>query len=213
MGTFRSGLSRTLFSDSRIRLMHELQKGHKRTVTELSATISLHPNTVREHLQRLIDDGFIISTVETRKTRGRPLTFYSTLPNGSEKTPFSPAANKVTQASAKAELIRRVLPNDSNIDLPDPIIQQLDLLEDHLDQLGLEPRVDADGCFIQLNSCMHATKMTAGTEIVCTVHRDLIKTTLAMIDGPLTVAELQPFTKATECTIQLTSVATHETAL
>ena len=42
---------------SRVEILHLVQDRPDRTVAELVSATSLHPNTVREHLQRLIDDG------------------------------------------------------------------------------------------------------------------------------------------------------------
>ena len=62
---------------SRVEILHLVQDRPDRTVAELVSATSLHPNTVREHLQRLIDDGYVVSATEHRTTRGRPRVLYS----------------------------------------------------------------------------------------------------------------------------------------
>ena len=61
-------------SYSRVEILHLVQDQPRRTVTELVAATGLHPNTVREHLQRLIDDGYVVNETERRTTRGRQST-------------------------------------------------------------------------------------------------------------------------------------------
>ena len=46
-------------SYSRVRVLHLLQQRPQRTIAELCQSTGLHPNTVREHLQRLIDGGYV----------------------------------------------------------------------------------------------------------------------------------------------------------
>ena len=46
-------------------------------MTELCDATGLHANTVREHLQRLIESGYVVPETEQRATRGRPRVFYS----------------------------------------------------------------------------------------------------------------------------------------
>ena len=64
-------------SYSRVEIMHLLQERPNRAITELVAATGLHANTVREHVQRLIDAGYVIAETERRTTRGRPRVLYS----------------------------------------------------------------------------------------------------------------------------------------
>ena len=41
-------------------------------VSELAATLAIHPNTVRLHLARLVEAGLVLETVETDRHPGRP---------------------------------------------------------------------------------------------------------------------------------------------
>ena len=57
---------------SRVQILHLVQSRPDRTVGEICDATALHPNTVREHLQRLIEGGYVIAATERRTTRGRP---------------------------------------------------------------------------------------------------------------------------------------------
>ena len=69
---------RALASDKRVSMLHALQRSDGPLgVDELAAAVGLHVNTAREHLERLIDSGFVASAPELRTTRGRPRILYS----------------------------------------------------------------------------------------------------------------------------------------
>jgi predicted ArsR family transcriptional regulator len=69
---------RALASDKRVAMLHELQRrGEPLGIDELAISVGLHVNTAREHLERLIDSGFVESKPEQRTTRGRPRILYS----------------------------------------------------------------------------------------------------------------------------------------
>ena len=69
---------RALASDKRVSMLHALQRSDVPLgVDELAAAVGLHVNTAREHLERLIDSGFVASEPELRTTRGRPRILYS----------------------------------------------------------------------------------------------------------------------------------------
>ena len=67
---------KTLDSLSRIKLLHELQTRGGLTVDELAEATGLHPNTAREHLQRLMAVGFVQSEPLLNGRRGRPTLRY-----------------------------------------------------------------------------------------------------------------------------------------
>jgi predicted ArsR family transcriptional regulator len=68
---------RALASDKRVSMLHALQRSDVPLgVYELAAAVGLHVNTAREHLERLIESGFVESEPELRTTRGRPRILY-----------------------------------------------------------------------------------------------------------------------------------------
>ncbi|TNU72746.1 helix-turn-helix domain-containing protein [Miniimonas arenae] len=65
-----------LASPSRLELLHLLQQGGPSTIDVLARATGLHQNTVREHLARLADGGYVVGEPEIRSTRGRPRIVY-----------------------------------------------------------------------------------------------------------------------------------------
>ncbi|KMM47171.1 MAG: helix-turn-helix domain-containing protein [Cellulomonas sp.] len=74
--TRRSPAERTLAAASRVDLLHILQRGGSHTVGALARATGLHENTTREHLARLVHDGYAVRAPEERTVRGRPRMLY-----------------------------------------------------------------------------------------------------------------------------------------
>lgn len=73
----QSASYRTLASFRRITLLHHLMQRGIMTVGDLAEAAGLHHNTTREHLQRLIRDGFVTWEAVHRDAKGRPRILYS----------------------------------------------------------------------------------------------------------------------------------------
>ncbi|UJP38562.1 helix-turn-helix transcriptional regulator [Cellulomonas palmilytica] len=72
----RTPAERTLAAASRVDLLRILQRGGSHTVGALAAATGLHENTTREHLARLVADGYAVRAPESRTVRGRPRMLY-----------------------------------------------------------------------------------------------------------------------------------------
>ena len=69
---------RALASDKRMAMVRMLQQaGRPLGADEIALEVGLHVNTVREHLDRLIESGLVTTEIERRRTRGRPRILYS----------------------------------------------------------------------------------------------------------------------------------------
>lgn len=100
---------KTLASLSRINLLHQLQQRGTMTVGDLAEAAGLHHNTAREHLDRLISEGFVTCEPEPRQTKGRPRMLYSAA-RGVDSDASSVRGKKVEAALIRAEQLRRMLP-------------------------------------------------------------------------------------------------------
>lgn len=173
-------------SFSRVRLLHLVQSRGQRTIGELCEATGLHPNTVREHLQRLIEGGYVIQATEHRTTRGRPRTLYSAATGtGDASSPI--ARNKAKAAAERGDLLRRVLPASaaSAAVLGREATYQLDALIEHLEESGFEPVVDDEQLTVDLSPCPHAAGRAEDRPMLCSVHLGLMQGVLAEAGGPL----------------------------
>jgi len=201
---------KTLASLSRMNLLYQLQSRGTMTVNDLAEAAGLHHNTAREHLDRLIAEGFVTCTPETRDSKGRPRMLYSAASEvGAELG--SIRARKIVAAQQRAEQLRRILPPQA-VDLPalagcsGPAAQrQLDALDDHLDQAGFDARVAADGERLNLHDCPYSEMVKEHPE-VCGVHYRLIQGVLEQADGPLRAVGLNLIDAPHRCVIEMAAV-------
>lgn len=190
-------------SYSRVQLLHLLQERGERTIGELTEATGLHPNTVREHLQRLIESGYVVVGTERRTTRGRPRVLYSAA-DGTDAASSPVAERKVRDAARRGDLMRRILPSGDGSDaLPEAAVHQLDALVDDLDGAGFDPVVDTAGLSIDLTPCRHAEAQASHRATLCTVHLGLMDAVLAQAGGPLRVAGMAPSCDPTRCVVHL----------
>lgn len=200
-GMARSGYS-AISSFSRVRLLQLIQQRPRRAVAELCAATGLHPNTVREHLQRLIDGGYVVAEPERRSTRGRPRVLYSA---ASAREAVSPIARrKAEQAAARGDLMRRVMPTaGAEGSLPAAAMHQLDALVEDLADAGFDPAVDEGTLTIDLTPCPHADVPGPDRATLCAVHLDLMAGVLAQAGGPLRVGGMLPTCDRAQCAVRL----------
>ena len=180
---------KTLASLSRMNLLYQLQSRGTMTVNDLAEAAGLHPNTAREHLDRLIHDGFVTCAPEPRETKGRPKMLYSAA-GGVSTELGSIRARKIEAAQERAEQLRRMLPvrpagQPAWAGCTGPAVQrQLDALDDHLDQAGFDASRSANSEQLSLHDCPYSEMVKDHPE-VCGVHYRLIQGVLEQADGPL----------------------------
>lgn len=190
-------------SASRVQILRLLQLRPERTVAELTEATGLHANTIREHLQRLIDGGYVVAETEHRTTRGRPRVLYSAATGAGEAS--SPIARrKATDAARRGDLMRRVLPHGPAAQLDEDAVHQLDALVEDLEAGGFDPVVDEAELTVDLTACAHAEAAPGQREVLCAVHLGLMRGVLAEARGPLTVDGMRPSCDPAECVVQLT---------
>ncbi|QTV79130.1 helix-turn-helix domain-containing protein [Microbacterium sp. NIBRBAC000506063] len=184
-----------------MQILHLVQSRGERTIAELSEATGLHQNTVREHLQRLIEGGYVLQASERRTTRGRPRTLYSAatgLPEASSPV----ARDKVTAAARRGDLLRQVVP-DAASGLDRRATHQLDALVEHLEESGFDPLIDDDALTVELTPCPHAAARPEDRRTLCAVHLGLMQGVLTEAGGPLSAECVRSPRAAEECTVQL----------
>lgn len=188
-------------SYSRVQIMHLVQTRSERTIGELCEATGLHANTVREHLQRLIEGGYVIQATEHRTTRGRPRTLYSAvtgLPDASSNV----ARDKIAEARRRGDMLRRIL-HERDSELGRDATHQLDALIDHLEESGFEPIIDEAQLTIELTPCPHAASAPEHRPMLCQVHLGLMQGVLTQAGGPIAADCVRAASRPEECTVQL----------
>lgn len=186
---------------SRVQILHLVQSRSPRTIGDLCEATGLHQNTIREHLQRLIEGGYIIAASERRTTRGRPRTLYSAV-TGSPEASSPVARDKVTAAGHRGDLMRRALP-DTASELDTQAMYQMDALIEHLEESGFEPVIDDAQLTVDLTPCPHAAARPEDRPVLCRVHLSLMQGVLTQAGGPLAAEFVREPSLPEECTVQL----------
>lgn len=192
-------------SYSRVQLLALLQRRGGRSIAELAEATRLHPNTVREHLQRLMDGGYVIEQKEKRATRGRPRMLYSAA-TGREGASSDIARDKVRDAVRRGAMIRRLVPEIEGGSLPSAAQAQLDALVDHLEESGFEPVLDDEALTLDLSPCPHATAHACDLTVLCAVHLELMRGVLAQTGGPLEARCVRSRELPEDCTVELSII-------
>jgi predicted ArsR family transcriptional regulator len=200
MTTGRPAGYSAISSYSRVELLHLIQERPQRTVAELVAATGLHPNTVREHLQRLIDDGYLVAAPELRTTRGRPRVLYSAADGAAASSAIQ--RRKVKESAARGDLMRRVLPG-APPQLGTDALHQIDALVDDLVDAGFDPLVDETELTVELTPCAQAAAQASHRSVLCGVHLALMQGVLAEARGPLSIDGMRSVCDPRECIVQL----------
>ena len=216
---------RALASGSRVAILHLLQGADEPLgIADIATAVGLHPNTAREHLDRLIGAGFVVSETEVRLTRGRPRLRYRAveraaaatldvraraqlarlLVSGYGKTMTSPA-DSAREAGHQWAVALAATGGERPADLSeqDAGRAQVIALETHFEDLGFAPEVDPSGTEIHLRRCPFADLARERTDVVCSVHLGLAQGVLANVPGPMRATGLDPFVGPRHCVLHL----------
>lgn len=190
-------------SYSRVKILQRLQVRGQQTIADLCGATDLHPNTVREHLQRLINGGYVVTETEHRTTRGRPRTLYSAASGAHRVSPI--AQRKAREAAQRGDLMRRVMPwtEDADAGLPTTAVHQIDALVEDLVEAGFDPAVDEGALTVDITPCPHADADPAQRETLCAVHLGLMDSVLVQAGGPLRVDAMAASCDPMQCVVRL----------
>ncbi len=191
---------RSLSQPARLRLLHEIQRHPGVLARDLADRLSVPINTVRDHLAVLVAEGLIVGEPQHRATRGRPSIAYRPIVDGAEN---ATAARRIVDAERRGALLRATIgeaPHRHAND--DAAVRQLDVVYEHLDEVGLQPRIDEDALTIELTPC---TLYAADDdyETACRVHACLVKDLLRQASGPLSLDGVEPFVTPSHCRLTL----------
>lgn len=186
---------RALASASRLAILRLLRERDEPVlVTEVAEATGLHPNTAREHLDRLVAARFVERIVEHRAVPGRPRWRYALVAR-----PAAAAADERFRAAYLSE--------EPAWDLPDPVARrQVAAVELHLDDLGFDPEVAPQESTVHLRRCPYATLARERTELMCQVHLELVQDVLEVEGGPVTAERLDPFVGPQHCLLHLRGI-------
>ena len=220
----RAGLShhQVLASTSRVAMLEMLRlRAQPLGVGELSAHFGLHQNTVRSHLDLLVDSGYAVRRTEAPKGPGRPRVVYeaTSAPEGERNyrllaemlaqhlvaSSEHPGEAAVNAGRSWAGL--RGQPKDRIVvDAPagstsgdEAVTAVVRMLGD----IGFAPEVNADGTAISLRRCPFRELAESYPDVVCGAHLGMVQGALAELGAPVVATRLHPFVQPDLCLISL----------
>lgn len=153
------------------------ERGEPVSVKDLSEASGQHPNTVREHLEALVEAGLVDRRDDIPQGRGRPAGLYT--PRASA-TPLHGAREYAVMAEALAAHLKRTAddPVAEAIDAGYAWGEQMATTTDDpmtaLTELGFSPE-RIDDTRIRLTRCPMLGAAQRNPEVICNVHQGLLK--------------------------------------
>ena len=208
-------------------------RGHEETglsASEVGAALGLHVTTARFHLERLVAAG-LVASVQRRGAVGRPRKIYvearSTRPALASQEALHAFTELLTSAWADVAngspgdpegagerwvLGRREEPAPPPASTPGGWLGKVGMAVDLLDEWGYQPELATSegGRTIELtlHDCPFFTMARAHPEVVCAIHRGLIRGTMTAVGEDGAEVELRPFVTDRTCSARLTTSAT-----
>lgn len=178
---------------------------------ELAAATGLHPNTVRFHLAVLVQAGFVSAETGDRRGRGRPGTVYRSVAPASPPSGYQflsavlaaeidrRGAGDLAEAAGRSWLRQPSVGPPS--DGADPLHQATRRVLAVFTELGFEPAVtDEPGASrIDLRTCPFITVAEQHPDVVCGLHRGLLRAAAQAFEPDAITTDLVPFARPGVC--------------
>lgn len=199
---------------SRFRILEELRSRGRLDSRELGGLLGLHPNTIRSHVEQLIEAGLVRETLAPAAGRGRPRVLYEAVvdrvtPNESGYRLLAQILAgylaSIEQPQVVAEsagrawgrfLTERPKPF-AKISAQEATQKVVRLFTD----LGFMPEAveNTGGRKILLHRCPFRQVAESNQTVVCAVHLGMLRGSLSEMGAPLEATRLEPFVEPTLC--------------
>ncbi|MFZ2173051.1 MAG: helix-turn-helix domain-containing protein [Rhodococcus sp. (in: high G+C Gram-positive bacteria)] len=212
-----------MLSPQRATVLDHLRRQAPARTNDIASQLGLHPNTVREHLEALLDSGLVTRTSARAHGRGRPAWLYRASPDSEPDVRVRDYAGLAAalaghlartsadpEADARSagrewgrELIREAADGNAADDTRPPRARVLDLLT----TLGFAPDDSGsatDG--VALRRCPLLDAARRYPAIVCQVHLGIVQGALAELGAPPPAPrelDLIPFSEPGACRLLL----------
>lgn len=184
-------------------------------VRKLAESVGLHPNSVREQLDHLVDAGLVVRRVAPPAGRGRPSLLYAAGPDTDDPDPdaYRELAQVLSDAMARQPeaanvavtagerwgrtMVAHAVPVSTTADAVNRLVELLD-------DVGFAPEGPAGpGEPIQLRHCPFEPLARRHPAVVCGVHLGLMRGALRELGAPLEAVRLEPFVAPDLCIARL----------
>ncbi|HVC75192.1 MAG TPA: helix-turn-helix domain-containing protein [Candidatus Micrarchaeaceae archaeon] len=203
---------------SRFRILEDLRGRGPLDSRELGRLIGLHPNTVRWHVDQLIEAGLVRAVRAPAAGRGRPRVLYEAI--------VASASGQQVGYRLLAQILAGYLAGTDHpqvvaesagqawgsylTEKPQPftelsVDEATQKVVELFDELGFMPEAveESDERKILLHRCPFREVAESNQRVVCAVHLGLLKGALSEMGAPLQATRLEPFVEPTLCVAHL----------
>jgi predicted ArsR family transcriptional regulator len=184
------------------------------SIAEIARELGTHVNTVRFHLETLVDNGQVEMVVPERRGPGRPPQRFAAVRAMDPKGPRNYRMLAEVLAAglvADGDPTRRAVESGRAWGRSQALAdgEPLERLVQVLDNLDFTPElIGGDELpVIGLRHCPFLELVENRADVVCPVHLGLMQGVLEALDADVTVERLEPFTQPDLCTAHLATVA------
>ena len=221
----RSGLShhQVLASTSRMAVLELLRsRAQPLGVGEVAQHVGLHQNTVRSHLDLLVDSGYAVRRSEDPKGPGRPRVVYQATAALEGERNY----RLLAEVLAQHLLATSERPGEAAINagrswagltgqrqhlgaaaVATPQISEeaaIEAIVRMLGDIGFAPELSADRTAIKLHRCPFRELAESNPDVVCGAHLGMIQGALAELGAPVSATRLIPMVQPDLCITTLT---------
>jgi predicted ArsR family transcriptional regulator len=213
---------RALGGESRVRVLEELRRRGSATVPELADLVGLAPNTVRLHLDQLVDAQLVTRERAEPVGRGRPRQLYTAVADadvsdGAYRELARLLADTLASVGAVAEPAamatgrawgRELVAQSGDADPAPRSDEGPDRVVALMDDLGFEPRLAQDGAagpdgsagsVVEMYRCPFHQVAQQHSDVVCGLHLGLMQGALQQLGSGVHATRLQPFATPRTC--------------
>jgi predicted ArsR family transcriptional regulator len=208
-------------SAQRARVLEQLQSTTGATkVAALASLLGLHTNTVREHLDALVERGLATRALAPVVGRGRPAWTYAAAADQPEPDPrvrdyvglASALAGQIARTSTDPEADALAAGEDWGRTLARGraargAAQARRGVVDILSELGFDPETDARATTVRLRRCPLLDTARAHPQVVCPVHLGIVRGALTTLGADPADVTLTPFSEPGACRLHLAGSA------
>jgi predicted ArsR family transcriptional regulator len=184
-------------------------------VADVAEAIGLHQNTVRGHLDVLVDAGYAVRRVEPPRGPGRPRIVYEATQVPEDSSSYKliaevlaeyVAATATDPATAAASAGRSWANGSPGPDGDQAAPSGQDVLDGLVQLLadgGFQPEVSPTGDEIHLHQCPFRELAVKHPDVVCGAHLGIIQASVARLGGSVSGVRLLPLVQPAVCVAQL----------
>lgn len=199
---------RALADPSRVRVLERLGASEGPcSVDELAADVFLHPNTVRAHLDILVQAGFVVDSHEHRDRPGRPRRLFEAVPDEAEHehtllaaalaASLEPLPDGAALAAAAGRSWGHVLVERLEPDVTADEEATVGRVASLLRRRGFAPEVAVES--LVMHRCPFRDLAERYPRVVCGMHAGLIDGALVELGAPVELDHLEPWVRSDAC--------------